>query len=297
MKLLVLGGTKNLGRHVVEAALRDGHQVTLFNRGLTGPELFPGVERIVGERAAPGVLAGGEWDGVIDMSGFLVRDVQRSAEVLRDRVGHYTFMSTIGVYADQRTPGQTEDAELLPWPTDAPEDVFSMDLYGPSKVRAELLSTDLYGERTAAIRSGFVVGPYNPDFGNWGQAIAATGTLECAARPEQPIQWLDARDLADFLLLVTTQRLAGPFTAVSETWTMRELAEAWRSVVPAELGVDWAPEVDRFHLPHDGSNDGTFQLDNSRAVAAGLRVRPPSVSALDYVRWLRAGNTPPPPPH
>jgi 2'-hydroxyisoflavone reductase len=297
VRLLVLGGTKNLGRHVVEAALRDGHQVTLFNRGLTGPSLFPGVERIVGERAAPGVLAEGEWDGVIDMSGFLVRDVVRSAEVLRDRVGHYTFMSTIGVYADRRTPGQTEDAELLPWPTDAPEDVFSMDLYGPSKVRAEHLLTDLYGERTTAIRSGFVVGPYNPDFGNWGQAIATMGTLECAARPDQPIQWLDARDLADFLLLVTTAGLAGPFTAVSETWTMRDLADAWRSVVPAELAVDWAPEVDRFHLPHDGSNDGTFQLDNARAVAAGLRVRPPSASALDCVRWIRAGNVPPPPPH
>lgn len=297
MRLLVLGGTKNLGRHVVEAALRDGHDVTIFNRGMTNPTLFPEVERIVGERAAPGVLAAGEWDGVIDLSGFLVRDVLGSAEVLRDRVGHYTFMSTIGVYADQRTPRQTEDAKLLPWPTGAPEDVFSMDLYGPSKARAEAILTDLYGDRTAAIRSGFVVGPYNPDFGNWGQAIASMGTLECAARPEQPIQWLDARDLADFLLLVTARRLAGPFTAVSETWTMRELAEAWRSVVPADLAVDWEPEVDRFHLPRDGSNDGTFQLDNSRAVGAGLRVRPPAASALDCVRWIRAGNVPPAPPH
>jgi 2'-hydroxyisoflavone reductase len=297
VKLLVLGGTKNLGRHVVEGALREGHEVTLFNRGLTAPELFPDVERIVGERADPAALAQGEWDGVIDMSGFLVRDVRRSAEILRDRVGHYTFMSSIAVYADRRTPGQTEHAELLPWPANAPEDEFTMDLYGPSKVRAERLLTDLYGERTAAIRSGFVVGPYNPDFGNWGQALATAGTLECAARPEQPIQWLDARDLADFLLLVTAKRLAGPFTAVSETWTMRDLLAAWRSVVPGELAVDWEPEVDRFHLPHDGSNDGTFQLDNTRAVAAGLQVRPPSVSALDCVRWIRAGNIPPPPPH
>ncbi|ONI71875.1 NAD-dependent dehydratase [Kribbella sp. ALI-6-A] len=297
MKLLVLGGTKNLGRHVVEAALRDGHQVTLFNRGLTAPELFPEVERIVGERADPAALARGEWDGVIDMSGFLVRDVRRSAEILRDRVGHYTFMSSIAVYADRRTPGQTEDAELLPWPSNAPEDEFTMDLYGPSKVRCEQLLTDLYGERTAAIRSGFVVGPYNPDFGNWGQALATGGTLECAARPGQPIQWLDARDLADFLLLVTAKRLAGPFTAVSETWTMRDLLEAWRSVVPGELAVDWEPEVDRFHLSHDGSNDGTFQLANGRALAAGLQVRPAAVSALDCVRWIRAGHTPPPPPH
>jgi 2'-hydroxyisoflavone reductase len=95
VKLLVLGGTKNLGRHVVEAAVAAGHEVTLFNRGLTNPDLFPSVRRIVGERAAPFALASGEWDGVIDMSGFLVRDVELSASVLRDRCGHYTYMSSI----------------------------------------------------------------------------------------------------------------------------------------------------------------------------------------------------------
>ncbi|ADB34528.1 NAD-dependent epimerase/dehydratase [Kribbella flavida DSM 17836] len=297
MNLLILGGTKNLGRHVVEAALRDGHEVTLFNRGRTAPHLFPEVRRITGERAAPDALAGAEWDGVIDLSGLLVHDVRRSAEVLRDRVGHYTFMSSIAVYADKVLPGQTEDAALLSWPPDAPENVFTMDLYGPSKVRAEQLLTTRYGDRTAAVRSGFVVGPYNPDFGNWGEALATGGTLECAARPDQPIQWIDARDLADFLLLVTINRLPGPFTAVSSTWRMADLLDAWHSVVPADLPIDWTPEVDRFHLPHDGSNDGTFQLANNRAVAAGLRLRPPTASARDYLHWIRQGNTPPPPPH
>jgi 2'-hydroxyisoflavone reductase len=123
MRLLILGGTKNLGRHLVESALRDGHEVTLFNRGRTNPELFADVRRIVGDRAQPDALADaltvGEWDGVVDMSGFLVRDVRRSAEVLRDRVGHYTFMSSIAVYASKVNPGQTEAAALLPWPVGA----------------------------------------------------------------------------------------------------------------------------------------------------------------------------------
>ncbi|WP_433008277.1 NAD-dependent dehydratase [Kribbella sp. CA-294648] len=297
MRDLILGGTKNLGRHVAEAALAAGHELTLFNRGRTNTTLFPEATHLRGDRSAPEALASGEWDAVIDMSGFLVRDLRRSAELLRDRVGHYTFMSSIAVYARRTTPGMTEDAPLLPWPEGAPEDELTMDLYGPSKARAEGLLAETFGERTTAVRSGFVVGPYNPDFGNWGEALATGKPLECAARPDQPIQYLDARDLAAFLLRVTVDRRAGAFNAVSESMTMATLAEAWRSVVPGSPPVDWEPAVDRFHLPHDGSNDGTFLLDNSRALAAGLEVRPAADSARACMEWIQAGNTPPPPPH
>lgn len=294
MKLLVLGGTKNLGRHVVEAALADGHEVTLFNRGQTNPELFPSVRRIAGDRAAPDALAAGEWDGVIDMSGFLVRDVSLSASVLRDRCGHYTYMSSIAVYASKTTPGMTESALLLPWPAGAPEDRFTMDLYGPSKVRNESLLTATFGDRTAAVRSGFVVGPYNPDFGNWGWALAHNVPMECAARPDQPIQYIDARDLATFLLHLTTKAIPGPFNAVGPTHTMSQLADLWRT---NRHVINWSPQEDRFHLPHDGTNDGTFQLDNSQARSAGLTLRPTEQTAHDYVTWIQAGNIPPAPPH
>lgn len=297
MRLLVLGGTKNIGRHVVEAALADGHEVTLFNRGLTNPSLFPSVRRIVGERSAPDALASGEWDGVIDMSGFLVRDVSLSAAVLRDRCEHYTYMSSIAVYASKTDVGMTESAALLDWPAGAPEDHFTMDLYGQSKVRCESLLTATFGERTAAVRSGFVLGPYNPDFGNWGWALAHGEPMECAARPEQPVQYIDARDLAAFLLRLTVDRASGPFNAVGPTRTLADLATTWRSVVPDPPPMDWSPAVDRFHLPHDGSNDGTFHLNNTRALTAGLTLRPTRATATDYLTWLNAGNTPPPPPH
>ncbi|TCO48201.1 2'-hydroxyisoflavone reductase [Kribbella antiqua] len=293
MKLLVLGGTKNLGRHVVEAALKAGHDITLFNRGLTNPGLFPSVEHLVGERAAPDALKSGEWDGVIDMSGFLVHDVRRSAELLRDRVGHYTYMSSIAVYADKATPGMTEDGRLLAWPHGAPEDHFTMDLYGPSKVRCESLLEAHFGDRTAAVRSGFVVGPYNPDFGNWGEALAHGKPMECAARPDQPIQYIDARDLAAFLLRLTVDRHPGPYNAVSHSTTISALAETWRSVVPNSPPINWSPAEDRFHL----ADEGLFQLDNTRALTAGLTLRPPEHTARDYINWIRAGNTPPPPPH
>ncbi|MFF0264378.1 NAD-dependent dehydratase [Kribbella sp. NPDC004536] len=297
MRLLVLGGTKNLGRHVVEAALRDDHEVTLFNRGRTNPSLFPSVRRIVGDRAAPDALADGEWDGVIDMSGLLVREVSLSAAVLRDRCAHYTYMSSIAVYASKTTPGMTESAPLLDWPAGAAEDQFTMDLYGPSKVRNESLLTATFGARTTAIRSGFVVGPYNPDFGNWGWALAHGLPMECAARPDQPIQYIDARDLAAFLLHVTVDAVPGPFNVVGPTHRMADLAETWRSVVPDSPPIDWSPAVDRFHLPHDGSNDGTFQLVNDRALAHGLRLRPDTEIARDYVAWVHDGNVPPAPPH
>jgi 2'-hydroxyisoflavone reductase len=117
--------------------------------------------------------------------------------------------------------------------------------------------------------------------------------MECAARREQAIQYLDARDLAAFLLRLTADGPGGAFNAVSSTMAMADLAEAWRSVVPGALAVDWEAAVDRFHLTHDG----TFQLSNVRAVAAGLTIRPAAESALACVEWIRAGNTPPPPPH
>jgi 2'-hydroxyisoflavone reductase len=296
-RLLILGGTKNLGRHVVEAALRDGHEITLFNRGLTNPGLFPEAEQLIGERSAPSALEAGEWDGVIDLSGFLVGDIRRTAELLRCRIARYTLMSSVAVYASKTQPGMTEGAELLSWPRGARDDEFTMDLYGPHKVRGERALAEVFGERAASVRSGFVVGPYNPDFGNWGEALATGKALECAARPDQPIQYLDARDLAAFLLRLTIDGPGGAFNAVSSTTTMAELADAWRSAVPDALPVDWDPAVDRFHLPHDGSNDGTFQLSNARALAAGLRLRPAADSARACVDWIQAGNTPPPPPH
>lgn len=297
MKLLVLGGTKYLGRHLVEAALRDGHDVTLFNRGLTEPEIFPEIARIHGDRSRPDALAKGEWDGVVDFSGFVAGDVRRTAELLKDRVGHYTFMSTIGVYADKVTPHQTEAAPLLGWPEGTADDAFTMDLYGAQKVRCEQILTGVLGERATFVRSGFIVGRYGPDFGPWGQPLAKGRQLDCAARPEQPVQYLDARDLADFLLKLTAERPAGPFNAVSPTLTIEAFLDSWQRVAPTPVPVDWNPATDYLHLPHDGSNDGTFQLDNTRALKAGLRVRSAEDTAADYIAWIREGNTPPPPPH
>jgi len=299
MRLLVLGGTKFLGRHLVEAALRDGHQVTLFNRGRTAPDAYPEAIRLIGERSAPDALATGQWDGVVDLSGFLASDVWLSAEILRDRVGHYTFMSSIAVYASKVTPGMTEDAELLAWPDGAPEDAFTMDLYGALKVRCEGILSEEFGARTSAVRSGFVVGKYGPDFGPWGVPLAEGKQIACAARPDQPLQYIDARDLADFLLRVTEHGIAGPFTAVgpAEPLTIAGFLDVWQNAAPAPVPVDWDPAEDYLGLPHDGSNDGTFQLDISRALAAGLTLRPPEDTARAYINWIRSGGTPPPPPH
>lgn len=121
--------------------------------------------------------------------------------------------------------------------------------------------------------------------------------MECAARPDQPIQYIDARDLAAFLLLLTVNRETGPFNALGPTQSISDLAEAWRSVVPEPPPINWSRPTDLFHLPHNGTNDGTFQLTNTKAVTAGLRLKADEESARDYVSWVQDGNIPPAPPH
>ncbi|MEM5776689.1 MAG: NAD-dependent epimerase/dehydratase family protein, partial [Anaerolineaceae bacterium] len=113
MKILIIGGTRFLGRAAVDAALAAGHEVTLFNRGISNPELYPQVEKIAGDRTVDAsALKGRTWDAVIDTSGYFPRAVRLVTEALAGSVGHYTFISTISVYAETDQPGTTEDAPL-----------------------------------------------------------------------------------------------------------------------------------------------------------------------------------------
>src|SRR5262245_45144795 len=138
MKLLILGGTSNLGRHAVEAARARGHVVTLFNRGQTNPDLFPDVERLRGDRGGDlAALAGRSWDAVLDPSGFVPRDVRASCALLRDAVRHYTFISSINAYAERTRPGLVETGALAELPPDASREELTGDNYGPLKVLCE----------------------------------------------------------------------------------------------------------------------------------------------------------------
>ena len=175
MRLLVLGGTKFLGRAAVEAALERGHEVTLFNRGETNPGLFPEAEKLRGDRDGDlSALEGREWDAVIDPSGFVPRVVRASAELLRGSVGHYVFVSSISVYTEPYEPGFDEDAPVF----EAEPKTESVDVeYAELKAACERVLEEVLPGAHASVRAGLIVGPHDPTgrFTYWPLAVRGGG--------------------------------------------------------------------------------------------------------------------------
>jgi nucleoside-diphosphate-sugar epimerase len=288
MRVLILGGTKYLGRHLAEQALRAGHDVTLFNRGRTGTELFPGVPRLIGDRTADGDPAGltalgtGTWDKVFDFSGFHPRQVAATAGMLAPRIGQYVFMSSIAVYPPSAEAGRTEDAPLLPPESDGGE-------YGNLKVACEREAEAAMPGQATSVRAGLVSGPGDPfgAFTSWAIAMAGAGVVPCAARPAQPVQVTDVRDLAAFLLRIGP----GPFNVMPPPMTFAQMLETCRRAGGGTATVKWTQDENVDDLggfivqPCDGSEDGVFQLSGERARRAGYRPRPFAETARDTIEW------------
>ena len=296
MKLLLLGGTKFLGRHVVEAALGRGHEVTLFNRGRTNPDLFPEVERLRGDRDGDlSALGGRAWDAVVDTSGYVPRVVRASAELLRDAVGHYTFVSSISVYRDFRAPGFDENAPLAQLEDPASEDV--QEQYGALKAACERAAAEVYGERALLVRPGLIVGPHDPTdrFTYWPRRVAAGGDVLAPGTPADPVQFIDVRDLAVWLLHALDAGLSGPYNATGEPLGIGELLEACKAVSGSDARFQWVP-ADRLRaegvapwtelplwLPPEHA--ALNRSDVSKARAAGLELRPLSDTIRDTLAW------------
>jgi 2'-hydroxyisoflavone reductase len=302
MQILVLGGTQFLGRHVVDAALARGHDVTLFNRGQTRPDLFPDVEKLHGDRDGDlAALEGRSFDAVVDTSGYVPRIVQETIDAL-GAVGHYTFVSSISVYADVSTP-PTEESPVaeLKEPT---EDW--REAYGELKALCE----DVVRERfpNAFIpRPGLIVGPWDPTgrFTYWPLRLAAGGRVLAPAPPDADAQVIDARDLAAWIVAAAEGGLGGTFNAVGTPMRRDELIDACRSDADVELiWVDGDFLVEHevgewMELPlwlHSPEYRGMLSVDPSRAFAAGLTTRPVAESARDTLEWVRSGEAPIEPP-
>ncbi len=301
MKLLVLGGTKFLGRHAVDAALADGHEVTIFTRGQTSPELFPEVEHLRGDRDGKlGSLAGRTWDGVVDTSGYVPRIVRQSAELLRDAVARYVFVSSISVYGDFSDPitEATPIAEL-----DDPDTEEILESYGALKAACERVVEEVYGDRSARIRAGLIVGPYDPTdrFTYWPRRIAAGGEVLGPGDPDAPVQFVDARDLAAWLVQLALRGPGGVFNATgpAERLTFEELLDRARTAIGSDANVVWTDEqrvLDAGVQPWTelplwlpGTDyAGMARADISRAVDAGLRFRPVEETILDTLAWDRS---------
>lgn len=211
-RLLVLGGTKFVGRHVVEEALTRGHTVTLFNRGLTRPGLFTGVEELHGDRDGDlRLLEGRSFDAVVDTSGYVPRIVRETIEALRD-VGHYTFVSTISVYADVSTPPtEASPVAALREPTEE-----WREAYGELKALCESVVRERFPDAFVP-RPGLVAGPWDPTgrFSYWPRRLHEGGRVLAPAPPDAPAQLIDARDLAAWIVTAGETGLAGTFNAVA----------------------------------------------------------------------------------
>jgi 2'-hydroxyisoflavone reductase len=297
MKLLVFGGTKFLGRGVVEAA--GAHEVTLVNRGRTNPELYPELERIELDLTADlEPLRGRQWDAAIDLDPTqLPRHTRRRAEAVD--VGHYVFVSTISVYSDTSKPID-ERSPLFDPPDPEPEE-FDPEQYGGLKVGSERVIKDVFGERAAIVRAGLIVGPHDPTdrFTYWPRRLADGGTVLAPGDPKQPVQLIDARDLGAFLVHLAEQRTNGVFngTGPAQPLTLGETlarisgdAElVWvddQTLLDAEVGP-WM-ELPLW-LPGE-EYAGLLRADISNALAAGLTFRPLEETARDTLAWsLEAG--------
>jgi 2'-hydroxyisoflavone reductase len=304
MRLLVLGGTQFLGRGVVDAALARGHSVTLFNRGVTNPGLYPEVESLRGDRRGDlSALAGREWEAVIDPSGYLPRVVRASAELLRGSVGHYVFVSSISVYADPLAPGSDESTPLVDTVPDADE--VTGEAYGGLKVGCEQVVREVFDGAHANVRAGLVVGPHDPTgrFTYWPVRVARGGEVVAPGDPGRIVQFVDARDLGAWLVHVAEERVTGDFNASGEPrLSMGELLETCRAVSGSDAELVWMPDAflleqgvgPWMELPLwlEPADAGFLQVDVSRAVALGLRYRPLEETIADTLAWARADGAP-----
>ncbi|WP_407540617.1 NAD-dependent epimerase/dehydratase family protein [Deinococcus radiomollis] len=297
MNLLVLGGSQFVGRHIVLQALERGHTVTTFTRGQTPDGLPESVTRLHGDRDGQlGALNTGTWDACIDVSGYLPRVVRQSAELLHGRVGRYLFISTVSVYAPGERETTTEDSPLIELEDPATEDIRAA--YGGLKVLCERLITGLYGEQATHVRPHIVAGPddHTKRFTYWPEALAAQSEVLAPGDGSDPVQYIDARDLAAFVLHLLEQNTGGVFhtAAPSMSWHafLNGVAEALRS--QAELvwtpaselevrGLGWN-EVPLF-IPRAQDDTALMRVDNAHAVSAGLSCRPLAETARDTLAW------------
>jgi 2'-hydroxyisoflavone reductase len=306
MKLLVLGGTKFLGRAAVEAALARGHEVTLFNRGRTHPELFPEAEKLRGDRDGDlDALAGRRWDAVIDPSGFVPRVVRASGELLADNVEHYVFVSSISVYAELER-GYDESAPLAELADPASEEV--MRDYGALKVACERVVEELFPGRSALVRAGLIVGPHDPTdrFTYWPVRLARGGDVLAPAPPDQPWQFVDVRDLGAWLVRGCETRSAGVFNATGPVGgtTAGEVIDACRIAGGADAVVTWVDESflreheigEWMELPlwvaQAGEDANLHTANIRRVVAAGLTTRPIEETVRDTLAWATTRDGP-----
>lgn len=301
-KMLILGGTRFLGPHLVDAALEAGWEVTLFNRGRSNPEAYPDLEKLVGDRdtntdAGLSALESGTWDAVIDTSGYVPRHVKDSAELLADRVKQYVFISTVSVYDDPGGTALDEEHPVGKLEDETVEQVTG-ETYGPLKALCEQAAEAAMPGRVSNIRPGLIVGPLDNSgrFTYWPWRVGKGGEILAPGSPDAEVEFIDVRDLAAFTLHCIHEGVFGVYNAngPGPRLSMQELLHGCKVVLGADATFTWIPDEALAELevgawmemplwiPASYPNSRT---NVAKAVAAGLTFRPAGETIRDTYDW------------
>jgi 2'-hydroxyisoflavone reductase len=300
MNILIIGGTRFVGRAIAEDALARGHQVTLFHRGQTNPDLFPGAEHILGDRDGELTNLGDrQWDAVIDTCGYVPRIVGLSAEYLKDRVKRYIFISTISVYSESTERGRDEDAELATLTDETTEEITG-ETYGGLKVLCEQIAERIMPGRVLVIRPGLIVGPHDPTnrFTYWPVRVRRGGDVLVPGDGSYPAQFIDVRDLAAFTLHMTEQQATGIFNATGPdvALTLMDVLKAAQAVTGSSVEYvhataeflaekEVAPWMEMpLWIPSE-AGAALMAVSVQRGIDAGMRFRPLAETIRDTLAW------------
>ena len=305
MNVLIIGGTRFVGRHIADALTARGHSVTLFNRGQSGPGVHTGLEQIRGDRATDLARIGDrKWDAAIDTSGYTPDVVERSARYFADRTHRYLYISSISVYDETKTDGPDEDAPLHVLPSDADPTEFNVEYYGALKALCETVVRSTFRHRASIVRPGLVAGPYDPTdrFTYWPVRVDAGGDILAPVSPAEPVQYIDVRDLAAFCIHVLEGDDAGTYNCATprDTLTFGDLLDACVRASSSEVNFVWADAAFlRDHevapwsdlpvwTPADEPHRAIQRANSARALVRGLNVRPLLETVRDTLAWARA---------
>ena len=302
--LLILGGTRFLGPEIVEAAKKSGWTITLFNRGKSNPGLFPELEQLHGDRnESVKALEGRTWDAVVDTSGYFPRQIRMAMDALKGNVGKYVFISSISVYADTSKPGMDETAKVATIPDETTEKV-TEESFGALKALCEQAAEKAMPGRVTNIRPGLIVGPNDASdrFTYWPVRVAKGGEVLAPGTPADPLQFVDVRDLGEFIVKTIDAGTTGVFNATGPVTPLPvgTLLETCKTVSGSDARFTWVdaaflskmkvvPFVDMpvWEVPA-GETAGANRISNARAIAKGLAFRPLAVTVKDTLAWWRS---------
>jgi 2'-hydroxyisoflavone reductase len=308
LKVLMLGGTGFIGPHFVQALGEHGHTVTLFNRGKRDPEVKPGIEQLLGDRNGQiDALKGRDWDVVIDNSGYTPKQVRATGELLKEHVRQYLFISSVAVYADFKKAGIDEDYPLAVL-KGADLDTVTGESYGALKVLCEKVVTELYGKQATLIRPSYIAGPgdHTDRFTYWPFRVSQGGEMLAPGAPADPFQFIDVRDLAQFVRLCVEKQVSGAYNLCNAQGavTMGSLLDASKKITGADTRITWAsPEfleqneiigekAKGNYMPiwqsAAGEDAGICLASNVRAVKKGLKCRGVEDTIKDTLAWQKA---------